>query len=211
MEPRLKERLVGAAVLLVIAVILIPMILTGVPDQAPITKSNIPASPGDQFQSKIISLDPLTPATGVVDDGPVSQAPAAPAAGAVDPGPVTQDQPQPLPRAVEPEPKPEPEPAPRSQPSAPTVAKPDKDNPRLPGWSAWIVQLGSFSTQENAEALSQKLRQADYPAFVEPITRRGETIYRVRVGPELFRADANALLEKLKTNMKLEGIVLHYP
>lgn len=210
MEPRLKERLVGAAVLLVIAVILIPMILTGVPDQAPITKSNIPASPGDQFQSKIISLDPLTPATGVVDDGPVSQAPAAPAAGAVDPGPVTQDQPQPLPRAVEPKPKPEPEPAPRSQPSAPTVAKPDKDNPRLPDGPHGLYSWGVLA-QENAEALSQKLRQADYPAFVEPITRRGETIYRVRVGPELFRADANALLEKLKTNMKLEGIVLHYP
>ncbi len=64
MHQRLKERLVGAAVLVVIAVIFIPMLLTGPIDSGSITRTNIPDRPTEKFNSKLIPLtDSLKPVT----------------------------------------------------------------------------------------------------------------------------------------------------
>ena len=79
------------------------------------------------------------------------------------------------------------------------------------GVSAWIVQLGSFTDEENAQSLNKKLRGAGYPAFVEPLKKNGKFSYRVRVGPEIKRSEADKLLKKLKEKMKLDGIVVSYP
>ena len=79
------------------------------------------------------------------------------------------------------------------------------------GATAWVVQLGSFSSQENASNLNLKLREAGYPAFVEPLKRQGGMAYRVRVGPELLRSDAQKMKEKLASELKIDGIVIRYP
>ena len=79
------------------------------------------------------------------------------------------------------------------------------------GVSAWIVQLGSFTDEVNAQSLNNKLREAGYPAFVEPLKRNGKISYRVRVGPEIKRSEADKLLKNLKEKMKLDGIVVSYP
>ena len=76
---------------------------------------------------------------------------------------------------------------------------------------AWVIQVGSFSSETNAKALSEKLRKNGYAAFVEPLKRKTGIIYRVRVGPELLRSDAQVIKEKMKKSMNLEGIVLQYP
>ncbi len=46
---------------------------------------------------------------------------------------------------------------------------------------------------------------------MEPLKTTVKTVYRVRVGPELLRADADKILANIKSKMKLEGIVLRYP
>ena len=79
------------------------------------------------------------------------------------------------------------------------------------GLSAWIVQLGSFTDEENAQSLNKELRQAGFPSFVEPLKKDGKTSYRVRVGPEIKRSEALKVLKKLKEKMKLDGIVVSYP
>ena len=64
MERSLKERLVGAAVLVILAVIFIPMLFNDTPGNEPvITESNIPPKPDDipvppeaDFNSRIIPL-----------------------------------------------------------------------------------------------------------------------------------------------------------
>ena len=57
MERRLKERLIGAAVLAMLAVIFIPMILDdSAQTNAPITKTNIPPPPKAGFKSRIVPL-----------------------------------------------------------------------------------------------------------------------------------------------------------
>ncbi len=59
--------------------------------------------------------------------------------------------------------------------------------------------------------MNKKLRDAGYPAFVEPLKKNNDVAYRVRVGPELKHSDAQSLLESIKKSMKLDGIVISYP
>ena len=72
----------------------------------------------------------------------------------------------------------------------------------------WVVQVGSFSSAENAERLVQQLRQIQLSAYSEAVSAAGATIHRVRVGPyvdrdEAMRADA-LILERIG----LDGVVM---
>ena len=45
------------------------------------------------------------------------------------------------------------------------------------------VQVGAFAQSDNAEGLRLKLEQAGLPAYVQPPSDGGRTVYRVRLGP----------------------------
>lgn len=201
MHQRLKERLVGAAVLVVIAVIFIPMLLTGPIDSGSITKTNIPERPTEKFNSKLIPLtDSLKPVTEIKETDTMD--------AVIDEKRLISD------ATLN-----------KSQDNIPAKTESNGDTSivgkkpvqekivkdKQVGLTAWVVQLGSFSSKVNADKLNLNLRKSGFPAFVEPLIKKGETSYRVRVGPELLRADADALLKKIKTKMKLDGIVLNYP
>ena len=198
MHQRLKERLVGAAVLVVIAVIFIPMLLTGPIDSSSIEKTNIPERPSEKFSSKLVplndSLKPIVEEPNSIDDViDETQSSEEALIGITD---VNEDTVEETVEKVVVEKK--------------TVQEKTVKDKKV-GLTAWVVQLGSFSTKVNADKLNLSLRKAGFPAFVEPLTKKGKTSYRVRVGPEILRADADALLKKIKAKMKLDGIVLSYP
>jgi DedD protein len=201
MHQRLKERLVGAAVLIVIAVVFIPMLLTGPIDADSITKTNIPERPTEKFNSRLIPItNPVTANTSTIgDDTTTEQPPVAEdikdeiAAKSADNLPKNSELGKSTKNRV------------KETPENKTV----KD--KQVGLTAWVVQLGSFSSKVNADKLNLTLRKSGFPAFVEPLEQNKEIVYRVRVGPELLRADADALLKKIKENTKLDGIVLNYP
>lgn len=93
-----------------------------------------------------------------------------------------------------------------------TDAKPKKpgDEPPLSGWS---VQVASFRDSGNARRLEQSLRDAGYNAYWrEETTDNGETLFRVYVGPELQRADARELRDRIAGDeaFSLEGLVVPY-
>ena len=73
------------------------------------------------------------------------------------------------------------------------------------------MQVGRFSTESNATALRDKLRDSGYASFTEPDFERGAKSVRVLVGPELQRADAEALRAQLKRRLKLDAFVVSYP
>jgi DedD protein len=208
MHQRLKERLVGAAVLVVIAVIFIPMLLTGPIDSGSITKTNIPDRPTEKFNSKLIppKLIPLSDSLK-----PTSEVEKDSSSGEIinenqtitDASEKVSNSSKDIPVKTE---------------LNVDISTADKKSTREKiikdkqvGLTAWVVQLGSFSSKINADKLNLNLRKSGFPAFVEPITQAGKISYRVRVGPEILRADADALLKKIKTKMKLDGIVLNYP
>lgn len=107
-------------------------------------------------------------------------------------------------------------------PKAAPVAAPEPPEPssteseaRAPvakiGLRAWVVQVGSFSSRENATEVVQKLRAAGFDTFLESAEVSGKTVFRVRVGPEADRVRAQALLPQIKAAVGLEGSVRRYP
>ncbi len=201
MQQRLKERLVGASVLMVVAVIFIPMILDGPIDSDSIEKTNIPQRPNQLEQSKLVPItdniktrvsieaqqvkaDTATATVAVASDDAVSVNPENSEVNELKTSEPAQELDE---------------------------KKAETSREKNVGLSAWVVQLGSFSTKLNADKLNLQLRKAGFPAFVEPQKKDDALVYRVRVGPELLRADADKLLKAIKSKMDLDGIVLRYP
>ncbi len=75
--------------------------------------------------------------------------------------------------------------------------------------SAWAVQVGSFTSQDNAERLRDALKASGYRAFVTRVSDNGRTLYRVRVGPERERERAEALAERLKKDGQVTAVLRH--
>ena len=57
----------------------------------------------------------------------------------------------------------------------------------------WAVQLGSFGNQENAERLAAELRKQGHAAFLSQVMTSDGQRHRVRIGPQKDRAAAEAV------------------
>lgn len=77
--------------------------------------------------------------------------------------------------------------------------------------SAWAVQVGAFKVESEANGKRDQLRQAGFAAFVEKINADAGVLWRVRIGPENQRADADAVKAGVKRRFDIDGIVVPYP
>ena len=199
MNDQLKQRLVGAIVLVSLAVIFIPMILPGggMGDSMNIRK--VPSEPDYRFP----------PPKSAPKAPPISDAVIVPM-GDSDPKVGTKAST----KASTPEKKTSSKKTSDNQKMAtkPVVSTSDKKPDIKPGQvTAWIVQVGSFTSSPNAKALRDKLRKMGYASFVEALKGKQGMIYRVRVGPELTRTRAEKLQKQLVKKAKLNGMVQSYP
>jgi DedD protein len=201
MDESLKARLIGAVVLVALAVLLIPELLSGRKPAAPVAEEGegtrgtrtftieLGQAPGQATRSPMTSAAPApaaTPAAPVPAPAAttVVQAPTGPPVASVAP-PAASPEPE-----VAQEPEAAPEPEPRAEPQAPPAA-----SARAGGWA---VQVGAFGSPDTARKLVGELNGAGYRAFVSPVNRGGKTLYRVRVGPEDDRAGAEQVAPRLK-------------
>src|SRR5262249_49589734 len=76
--------------------------------------------------------------------------------------------------------------------------------------AAWVIQLGSFKNKANALRLVNQLRANGYHAFIQKISTTFGEHTRVFVGPENKRMTANALANRLESEMHVKGIVISY-
>ncbi len=76
----------------------------------------------------------------------------------------------------------------------------------------FTVQVASFSDAANAEALVKRLRDGGYNAYHRTVRQDSNTWERVFVGPEIRRADADALRQRLADDktFALDGLVRHF-
>lgn len=211
MEKQLKERLIGAAVLVMLAVIFIPMVLDDSADtNVAITETNIPERPEDNFNSRIVpisetDLTPIKVEPRIKEDVPLKDQSTLDVVQA-EVEPETEAKPESVPDVA----MPAPETVVENNKQASDTSSKITDSKQM-GATAWVVQLGSFSSEANASGLNDKLKNAGFPSFVEPLKRGTSMVYRVRVGPELLRTDAQKVQKKLMDSLKLEGIVVRYP
>jgi DedD protein len=196
-EHTFKQRIVGAIVLVALAVIFIPMLLPGSRDIGfSDNGSPIPPKPAELENLKVLELEKPQPAPKpreIVRTPIDEHSPAAPPEDVE--APATDTDKTPLPEETLP---------PKTTSEA---AKPAATTPK-----AWAVQVGSFTQRDNAMRLRDQLRSKGYKAFVEQITNADKTFYRVRVGPEVSREKAVALQKDLQSKMKLQdSTVVSHP
>ncbi len=196
MERRLKERLVGAVVLVAIAITLIPIILSDPPETSVVSGSDIREKSEMGFSSRIIPIveDDAEAASSTIESTKTGSEDSKS-------GKVQKENKQDV--LVEEN---------ISENEKISSAKEAVQNDVEVGSSVWwIVQLGSFTDAENAASLKEKLKEAGFQAFVEPFKENGEISYKVRVGPEIKRLEVDLLLKSLKEKTKLDGIIISYP
>jgi cell division septation protein DedD len=196
MEESLKARLIGAVVLVALAVLLIPELLSGRKAPEPVAEEG--AGPrGTRTFTIELGQAPAqatrSPATTPAQAPSPAAANPLPVPPVTDPG-VEPPAGQPVETAAGTAQSPEPEPTP-----APAAARDAKPAPTQSAPSGgWAVQVGAFGSAETARKLVQDLGGAGYRAFVSPVNRGGKTLYRVRVGPADDRAGAEQLVPRLK-------------
>jgi len=185
LNEQLKKRLVGAVVLISLAVIVLPLFLDG--DKrggiAPLG-SSLPPRPESAITPLEIPLElPPAEARGrrayPVVEAPVADEPEASGEARTDAD------------------------------SAPPATVEEAAPP--PATNRWAVQVGSFSQSSNALGLRDRLRDAGFAAYVEQVGIAGKNTYRVRVGPVLVREAAETLRVELQEKIGIESLVVGHP
>jgi cell division septation protein DedD len=67
-----------------------------------------------------------------------------------------------------------------------------------------VIQVFSSTDQEQAKHLIQTLTSGGYPAFLSPVEVRGQTMYRVRIGPYVDPKEAESVAERVRKSYRLD-------
>ncbi len=206
MDPQLKQRMVGALVLVAAAVLIVPTWLDGGYRDPRTQQRDMAPMPADQFPPHVPSVpaETITEIDAGLDASSASLATTALAN--VVPPPVLPDAPA-VPVQVPRVPPPAAPPAPAMAtlaPPAPSPATADGLETSL----RWAVQLGSFSSRDNAELLLRRLQAAGTAGHIVVVKESYGMIFKVRAGPLDQRAEALKLRETLARSTEVRGILV---
>ncbi|MCL1521236.1 SPOR domain-containing protein [Xanthomonas nasturtii] len=181
MDTALKQRLIGAIVLVALAVIFLPMLVKGPAPSSGVADVPLeaPAAPGNgEFETRELPL--VTPGDAPAG-GALGMRGAATAPAAVQDNPDAADLAKPS-----------------SAPSAPDVAA-----------GNYAVNFGAYATSADADAVIARLKQAQLPGFSEKTQINGRPAWRVRVGPYADQAQAeSARLQAVKVRSDVNAQVV---
>ena len=188
MDRALKERVIGAIVLVVVAVLIVPVFLDGSANDAEIV-SEVVTLPGQNDQQRmtqtvVLNRDRAEP---VPTSEPVlATAKLKPEAAAGKPVAAAKE-------AVTP----------------PVSAATERPVAIESSSGMWAVQLGSFQNQENAERLAADLRKQGFAAFLSQLDKGSSALHRVRIGPQKDRDGAESVAAKLSKSGHSGQVVPH--
>jgi len=200
MDTALKQRLVGASVLIALAVVVLPMLLGGRPDGevAESQKIELPPQPSElDFETRRYPIGEQPPKPQA--DRSAAAAKPLPSPG---PPPDTSDE-----SAAEPGPGTVVEALPDrvALPTIEIVEEPPVEvipletQPEDSG--RYIVQVASFGAVDNAKRLSEALRSYGYAVKTDTVKSDVGTLHRVRVGPYGTESEANGIVSRLQTQV----------
>lgn len=189
MEQRAKQRLIGAAVLVALGVIFLPMLLSGPVEQTRVDiEFDVPPAPEVPAQSELPSAESI----------------ATP-----EPGASLADETRPEPEEVIAEEAPSP-------PMEPSAEVPEEPSAEASGPAEGVdqisdgvfVQVGAFQSHENARRLLDELGQGEIPVRLVEIDNAQETRYRVHAGPFEDRSAAETASQALADQHGLSGFLI---
>lgn len=193
MDVRLKERLIGALVLVALAVLVLPWVLDDEKGRADFESQIPPAPPAPAARSVELS-QPRPLAEAGFDDSII----------AAETSTTSSEQ------LSDPE-----QPANAEQPAGtetqlPAPAQSVVAERPAPIQAGYVIQLGSFSNRDNAEKLVENLRAQKLAAYSKLDRSSTPPVVRVWVGPVVKREQAEAQLAKVRTLSGLNAMVVSY-
>lgn len=219
MRRRAKHRLIGAAVLVFIALVGFPLLFDTQPRPVAV---DIPIEIPDKARVKPLPAPAATPrpaASSAVAAAAPSSAAAVPASASLGareeviasskpvdpPKPVEPPKPVAKPEAKPEAPKPEPKPvavaaATRPDDGAKARALLEGQEPEAgaAGEGRFIVQVGAFADAAKARETRQKLERAGLKTYAQVVKTKEGDRTRVRIGPFASRAEAEKAAGKIK-------------
>lgn len=220
MDQKLKERLVGAAVLALAGVLIIPLLLDGPDHSSPDPVDlELPGSGGKTIKSQRIRLDEEANPRATPSSGTISRAAPPPVEQATENKEAGESEPQ-VERQAPTTPQPEPVVAPASKPEVvarptaeavaseapePVVTQP-ANGPALPS-TGFSVQIGAFANKANVAKLLSDLESGGFRSYTMPLERNGRVLDAVRVGPVDTIDEARQLAASLKSEGHAAAVV----
>ncbi len=217
----MKQRMVGAIVLVALAVIFIPMLLEDKepPVDAVKLEKQIPPEPSTDYRTDLIPTEKAAE-EAAIDSRTTMEIPLETITEPERPDALPGEEAELEATAIEEarreewvivEEKPETptesteadEPAVNTE--APTVVEMP---PATPVGKGWTIQAGSFGQKPNAEKLMANLKLKGMPAYLSEIKVQDKTLYRVRIGPIESKQKAEQQLREVEANFKLKGAIL---
>jgi DedD protein len=182
MSQHMKERLTGAAVLVVLGALLIPEFLSGPPAVNATAGQELLLPAADAQPSRTHTIRPES--KQAAKKPPVAQ--SIPDARKT----VTQDKAATVNNTT------------GGQTTATvdpgeTAAAKTATTPAMQT-GGWAVQAGSFSSLDNARRLAATLESMDYASFISQTVVDGRTLHRVRIGPLASREEADRIAAELQ-------------
>ncbi|HET7663026.1 MAG TPA: SPOR domain-containing protein [Rhodanobacteraceae bacterium] len=200
MQPALKTRLLGAAVLIALAVIVVPLFFSGKPggDGSQSISLDIPQTPDQALQTRTLSVatSPQPASTAAPDDHLArvnipSRVPpeVVPDQSTAQQGTAEMD------RATTT--ATEPASVAKSKAASPDDTKAAEANPGRAAVANYHINLGAYANKNNAEKLMAKVSKMGYPVQLSGVSIDGKPGARVDVGPFSSRATAERARLKL--------------
>lgn len=216
MDSGLKQRLVGAVVLVALAVIFLPMLLDGsgardrmneeiaIPDQPEAPESRLERDGSGAESGGAVDADAAdaTLATDGFGDGETDTGEAAGERADAEPERETE-----APTSAD-APPPEEESASDQGTVAADAADEEASEP-APS-KGWVVQVGSFQRETNAVVLRDRLREDGFDATAEQVETDGGTLWRVWLGPVAEREEGEALERRIEDHRGSDALLMEY-
>ena len=204
-----KQRMVGALVLVALAVIFLPMLFSRQDEQRQVVVEapaapQAPVVPQVQVEPVVVPEPQALPEEEPVpsdEEVAAQQAPSMPVQPSV---PVVKPTPAPAVAAKPATPAPKPVAPQPAAPGKPDVGQSRIDPNGLP--ISWSIQVASLGNREGADALQKKLRAQGYNAYI----RSADGKNRVFIGPLIERAEADRLRDLLDRQQNLKGFVTRF-
>jgi len=236
MDKALKQRLVGASVLIILAVIVLPMLLSGrsetlntesrqielppKPEELSFKTRRFPVGIPDKsamsvapkadrqdsektdtsdtlpLQQQSTSVDTTVTGNSTEDSTVASLAPEKEQPAVVEPETDSKAE-TPAPAVMNPVEAPPASTSVILKPSETSTDVEPANMPVLKGEPRYLVQVASFSSEKRANAMAAALRKQNMPVVMDVVDRTAGRLHRVRVGPYVERADADAVVTRV--------------
>jgi DedD protein len=203
-QQRARHRLIGATVLVLIAVVGLPRILDSKPKSAPndiavniVTSLPIPGTetkpetkPEEKPKAELVAESPKeAPKVAATPETKVETKPTAPTANKSGTLGLAAGE-EVVATTVAPKVDPKVDPKPKAD-----DAKPAASN----GSGKYVIQIGAFASEDNVKALVARLKTQKIPSFVLNKTNaEGNKVFLVRAGPYSDKDTAEAAEKKIK-------------